>query len=157
HLLAPAVAFFDDDGLSGGPSLADYWMRPAVAYSFDDDGPGGHSGGLELFGHVRRVTWRHQVVLGAVEQQERRRGARDIHDWRHLFVKLGFVVERSSDKRDEDLLFQFVAPGFLCEVRAAKETDHRLDAAGELGITAAAFEAVFLVGDPQQAAEMRAG
>src|SRR5262249_22117139 len=48
-------------------------VRRAVAFAFDDDGLGGHPGGLELLGHVRRVSLRHQFILGAMEEQERRR------------------------------------------------------------------------------------
>src|SRR5262249_16213349 len=59
--------------------------------------------------------------------------------------------------RGTKIISQFIAPGFLREVRAAKETDDGLNAAGVAGVAASAFEAILLVGDPQQAGEMAAG
>jgi hypothetical protein len=38
--------------------------------AFDDDGLCGHPGGLELLGHVRRVSERHPFILSVMEQQE---------------------------------------------------------------------------------------
>ena len=58
-----------------GLSTANFYSWRRTLYAFDEMAFAVTPWRPELFGHVRRVAGRYQVVLGAVEEQERRRRA----------------------------------------------------------------------------------
>src|SRR5208283_434461 len=106
--------------------LSQFLAAPAVALAFQLHHLGRRADAFQLLRQHARMTDRHQLVLGAVKEQERRRTLFHIDGRRCLLVRLSLVAKRAAQERCQERFLQLVAPGFHGEVGRAEEAHDRL-------------------------------